>query len=170
MNIPLKDQVVVVTGAGGAVGSALVAHLQEHARHVVGTLRGSGVDWQLESEQLSFITGDLTDPVRVNLMVTEILRRLNDLHAWINVAGGFSLDGPVEAVPATAWPFAIRDPAPLPQPVLCLLSGTASTASAICLRRPPSPVVVSKGVLSPAWSWRALDATKPGWYGSSTGW
>ncbi|UCH09288.1 MAG: SDR family NAD(P)-dependent oxidoreductase, partial [Fidelibacterota bacterium] len=65
---------------------------------------GPGVDWRPAEDKLSYITCDLTDRVAVNFMVAEILRHLDTCHAWINVAGGFSMDGLVEEVPAEAWP------------------------------------------------------------------
>ena len=86
------------------MGSALVAHLESRAEHVVGCLRGTQVDWRPAGEQLSYVTGDLTDRVTVNFMVAEILRNLETCHVWINVAGGFSLDGPIEQVSPEAWP------------------------------------------------------------------
>ena len=100
----LADQIVVITGANGAVGSALVDYFKGRCRHVVGSLRGSDVDWRPVDGQHSYITCDLTDRVTVNFMVTEILRHLDTFHAWINVAGGFSMDGPIESVPANSWP------------------------------------------------------------------
>ena len=100
----LSEQVVVVTGANGAVGSVLVDHLKTRVGHVVGCLRGAEVDWRPAEDQLSYITCNLTDRVAVNLMVAEILSHLETCHAWINVAGGFSANGPVEEVPAEAWP------------------------------------------------------------------
>lgn len=103
-NMELREQVVVVTGANGAMGSALVKHLQGRARHVVGTLRGATVDWRPVDETLSYVTGNLTERTAVNFVVAEILRHQGSCHAWINVAGGFGMDGPVEEVPLEAWP------------------------------------------------------------------
>ncbi len=104
MELPLAEQVVVVTGANGVVGSALVEHLTGRCKHVIGTLRGSDVDWRPMDEQHSYLTGDLTDRVSVNFMTTEILRHKDTFHAWINVAGGYAMDGPLELIPADVWP------------------------------------------------------------------
>ena len=100
----LREQVVVVTGANGAMGSALVKHLQSRARHVVGTLRGASVDWRPMDETLSYVTCNLTDRTAVNFAVAEILLHQGSCHAWVNVAGGFAMDGLVEAVSPEAWP------------------------------------------------------------------
>jgi NAD(P)-dependent dehydrogenase (short-subunit alcohol dehydrogenase family) len=100
----LDEQIVVVTVANGAVGSVLVDHLKTRAAHVVGCLHGAGVDWRPAEDRLSYITCNLTDRVAVNFLVAEILRHLDGCHTWINVAGGFSMDGLVEEVPAEAWP------------------------------------------------------------------
>ncbi|MFB0516072.1 MAG: SDR family NAD(P)-dependent oxidoreductase [Candidatus Neomarinimicrobiota bacterium] len=101
----LGEQIVVITGANGAVGSVLLDYLKkERARHVVGCLRGAEVDWRPVDDRCSFVTGDLADRVAVNFMVAEILRYLGTCHAWINVAGGFSRDGLVEDINPEAWP------------------------------------------------------------------
>lgn len=102
--LELREQVVVVTGANGAMGAALVKHLQGRARHVVGSLRGASVDWRPMDDTLSYVTGNLTDRTAVNFVVAEILRHQETCHAWVNVAGGFALDGRVEAVSPEAWP------------------------------------------------------------------
>ncbi|UCD36827.1 MAG: SDR family NAD(P)-dependent oxidoreductase [Fidelibacterota bacterium] len=99
----LREQVVVVTGANGAVGSVLIDYLKSRAEHVVGCLRGASVDWRPAEDHLSYVTCNLADKVAVNFMVAEILRHLESCHAWINVAGGFSLDGWIEEVSPEAW-------------------------------------------------------------------
>ncbi|MCH7622743.1 MAG: NAD-dependent epimerase/dehydratase family protein [Nitrospinae bacterium] len=98
LTLELREQVVVVTGANGAMGSALVKLLQGRARHVVGTLRGATVDWRPVDETLSYVTGNLTDRTAVNFVVAEILRHQGSCQAWVNVAGGFAMDGPVEEI------------------------------------------------------------------------
>ncbi len=102
--LELREQIVVVTGANGSLGSALVEHLKGRARHVVGSLRGASVDWRPMDDDLSYVTCNLTDRLAVNFMVAEILRHQGTCHAWVNVAGGFALDGPVEKVSPEAWP------------------------------------------------------------------
>ncbi len=100
----LDEQVVVVTGANGGMGSALVAYLKGRARHVVACIRGQEVDWRPVEDNLSYVTCDLTDRVTVNFMVAEIIRSLEGFHAWINGVGGYESSGPVEGVPPEAWP------------------------------------------------------------------
>lgn len=104
VTMQLSDQIVVVTGANGATGSAILEYMKGRCKHVIGSLRESSVDWRPVDEQFSYITCDLMDRVSVNFMVTEILRHMDRFHVWINVAGGFSLDGTVEHVPPDSWP------------------------------------------------------------------
>ena len=100
----LSDQIVVVTGASGVVGSALVDYMKGRAKHVIGILREAAVDYRPVDDQHSYVTGDLTDRVSVNFIVTEILRHMDSFHAWINTAGGFVMDGPVDQIQGDAWP------------------------------------------------------------------
>ena len=100
----LRDQIVVVTGANGAMGSVMMEYLKGRAKHVIGSLRESAVDYRPVDSEHSYITGDLTDRVSVNFMVTEILRNMDSFHAWINIAGGFAMDGPVDQISGDAWP------------------------------------------------------------------
>ena len=95
---------MVVTGANGAAGLALVDYLRGRAAHVVGCLHGQEVDWRPADDGLSYVTGNLTDRVAVNFMVAEIRRARETFHAWINTVGGYADNGPVEEVPASAWP------------------------------------------------------------------
>ncbi len=95
---------MVVTGANGASGSALVDYLRGKAAHVVGCLHGQEVDWRPADDGLSYVTCNLTDRVAVNFMVAEILRARETFHAWINTVGGYAGNGPVEEVPPSAWP------------------------------------------------------------------
>ncbi len=99
----LCDQIVVVTGTNGAVGSELVGYLKEQARHVVAVVRGSSVVWRNLGAGHSEVSGDLADPQVVGKIVAALKSSLETCHALVNVVGGFSLDGPVESLQAEDW-------------------------------------------------------------------
>lgn len=99
----LCDQIVMVTGTNGAVGSELVGHLKEQAHHVVAVVRGSSVVWRNLGEGHSEVSGDLTDFHVVGKIVAALKNSLETCHALVNVVGGFSLDGPVDRLQTEDW-------------------------------------------------------------------
>ena len=99
----LRDQIVMVTGTNGAVGSELVEHLKERAHHVVAVVRGSSVVWRDLGQGYSEVSGDLSDVHIVAKIVSALESSLATCHAVVNVIGGFSLDGPVESLETEDW-------------------------------------------------------------------
>ncbi len=99
----LRDQIVMITGANGAVGSELVGHLKEQARHVIAVVRGSSVVWRNLDEGHSEVSGDLSDFRVVGKIVSALKSSLETCHALVNVVGGFSLDGAVEKLQTEDW-------------------------------------------------------------------
>lgn len=99
----LSQQIIVITGSGGGVGSALVDYFHGKANHVVACRRSSEVNFNRESDDYSIITGNLSDRLSCSLMVATIMDHLGTIHGWLNVAGGFSTDGPVEKIPTDMW-------------------------------------------------------------------
>ena len=85
---------VVVTGATGALGSAVVQHLIEAGAEVIGTCLNHDEKSQLEGlghQRLTARVIDLTDEAAVAAMFCEI----DTLWASLHVAGGFAM-GPIE--------------------------------------------------------------------------
>jgi len=90
-----KDKVVVVTGAAGTLGEAVVKAFLEEAATVVGTYRGERGARQLEEAvgphkgKLSLENVDLTDASAVNGFFTETRNRHARVDVLVNVAGGY---------------------------------------------------------------------------------
>jgi NAD(P)-dependent dehydrogenase (short-subunit alcohol dehydrogenase family) len=90
-----KDKVVVVTGAAGALGEAVVRAFLEEAATVVGTYRGERGARQLEESvgahkgKLALANVDLTDASAVDAFFTETRNRHARVDVLVNVAGGF---------------------------------------------------------------------------------
>jgi short-subunit dehydrogenase len=76
---PLDGKRVVVTGAAGGIGSALMTALERNGAQVVGIDRVSGVPGVLEA--------DLTDAASAQRAVTEAAHRLGGIDVLVNNAG-----------------------------------------------------------------------------------
>jgi len=85
----------VITGAGGAVGSAIADYLYSKGAAVIGTKRGSTVKLEESADRRFSVTVDLVDRKAVDMAVDAILKEVSAIHAWINVAGGFRMGTPV---------------------------------------------------------------------------
>lgn len=99
----LRDQIVIITGANGAVGSELVSYLRERSKQVVAMVRGSSVVWRNLGTNFSEVSGDLTDSHIFDKMMAAVNSSIPTFHALVNVAGGFSLDGPIDGIATEAW-------------------------------------------------------------------
>ncbi|MFQ6613637.1 MAG: SDR family NAD(P)-dependent oxidoreductase [Fidelibacterota bacterium] len=94
----LNEFTCVVTGAGGATGGAIARYLVAQGATVVGTRRGPEVELVKEQDRFYTVVVNLSDRSATELAVAEILSSLGQVHAWINVAGGFRMGAPVEEV------------------------------------------------------------------------
>ena len=102
-----SNQVVIVTGAAGAVGQATVAAF------VAAGARVAAVDhaterlaelWQGQ-EQVLQVSCDLTDPDSVSAMAATVTRELGPVDVLTNVAGGFTMGPPLHETPIESWDF-----------------------------------------------------------------
>jgi NAD(P)-dependent dehydrogenase (short-subunit alcohol dehydrogenase family) len=94
-----EGKVVVVTGAAGALGSAVVEHFAALGARI------AQLDVvKLENGHFS-ATVDLTDPEACKAAVTAIGKELGPIHVLANIAGGFDMGPPVHETPDKTWDF-----------------------------------------------------------------
>ena len=91
----MKDKVVVVTGAFGALGRTVVARLAEQGARVVAVDHASSPPQGLSAAKT--VGGvDLTDAAQAAQVVEAVVGELGRIDALINIAGGFvweTIDG-----------------------------------------------------------------------------
>jgi NAD(P)-dependent dehydrogenase (short-subunit alcohol dehydrogenase family) len=113
MNIDLKDQVVIVTGATGNVGQATAAACKREGAKVALTgrktaeLEESFADW-VNDEAVFLVTADLMDEQAVNGMVAQVVERYGRVDALLNIAGGYKAGTPVHETSSRDWEFMIN--------------------------------------------------------------
>lgn len=90
----VKDKVIVITGATGVLGRAMVSHFAEEGAKVVILGRNTQVGNRLAEEALAkggeavFLTTDVLDRARLEDNYTAIMDRYGRIDVLINAAGG----------------------------------------------------------------------------------
>lgn len=79
---------ILITGAGGNLGAAVVKRLTEENRHLLATVHNADAVESLQSEQVEAVALDLTDEAAVQPFVAQQTTQ-KDLEAAILLAGGF---------------------------------------------------------------------------------
>jgi len=94
-----QGRVVVVTGAAGALGSAVVTHFAGLGARIA----------QLDVIKLNnghySATPDLTDAAASRAAVEAIYQELGPIHVLANIAGGFAMGEAVHETPPETWDF-----------------------------------------------------------------
>jgi NAD(P)-dependent dehydrogenase (short-subunit alcohol dehydrogenase family) len=98
-NQPLQGQVVIVTGAAGALGRAVVDRFS-----LLGA-RVAQLDVIAISNDHYCDTCDLTDAAAVQSAVARIVRELGAVNIVANIAGGFAMGETVHETKAETWDF-----------------------------------------------------------------
>jgi len=98
----LSEQIVVVTGSGGALGAVVFTVLAAKAKQVVGTVRGTRVQ-MIESKTAAQVSCDLTDLKSTQELAELVLEKCGSCHSLVNVAGGFAMHGAVESTQSKNW-------------------------------------------------------------------
>lgn len=94
-----EGQVVIVTGAAGALGRAVVDYFAERGAHV------AQLDViKLHNDHYS-ATPDLTDAAACRAAVEAIYKELGPVHVLANIAGGFAMGEAVHETTAETWDF-----------------------------------------------------------------
>jgi NAD(P)-dependent dehydrogenase (short-subunit alcohol dehydrogenase family) len=94
-----QDKVVLVTGAAGALGRAVVAHFADQGGRI------AQLDViELDNDHYS-ATCDLTDPAACEAAVAAIRGELGPIQVLANIAGGFDMGPAVHETSAETWDF-----------------------------------------------------------------
>jgi NAD(P)-dependent dehydrogenase (short-subunit alcohol dehydrogenase family) len=91
------DDVVLVTGASGALGSAVCRAFDDAGATVCGTdVQEPGPDTELDRGEVSFYRGDLTDESQAEQVVSGVVDAHGGLDALCNIAGMWQGGDPIE--------------------------------------------------------------------------
>lgn len=105
------DRVVIVTGAGGNLGSAVARGFLQAGARMCLTDRGSELLMQrypdMKSDADHYLAGrvDANDPDAMQAMVEEVVGRLGRLDVLVNTVGGYRAGSPVHEAPIEDWDF-----------------------------------------------------------------
>jgi NAD(P)-dependent dehydrogenase (short-subunit alcohol dehydrogenase family) len=94
-------QVVMVTGANGGLGTAVVEAFLAAGATVAGVARS--IAPRPDSEQFVAVRADLTSPDGAQRAVEETLQKARGIDALVHAMGGFAGGKPVEATDDAAW-------------------------------------------------------------------
>ncbi|HMN21300.1 MAG TPA: SDR family NAD(P)-dependent oxidoreductase [Ottowia sp.] len=98
-----KRQTVLITGAGGQLGSAVVAHFQQRgARLVLLDRHADAVRERVGGDALA-VSANLLDRAEVAARVGAALDQAGRIDVLCHLAGGFHMGEPVHETPAEAW-------------------------------------------------------------------
>jgi NAD(P)-dependent dehydrogenase (short-subunit alcohol dehydrogenase family) len=102
--LPLRSELVVVTGASSGIGAATARELAKRGFHVLAGVRRDADADAIRAANLEPIRLDITNEVEIAALVTRIAddpdRR--PLRALVNNAG-IAVNAPVEALPLSEW-------------------------------------------------------------------
>jgi NAD(P)-dependent dehydrogenase (short-subunit alcohol dehydrogenase family) len=96
----LQDKVVVISGAGGALGAAVVSHFHQEGSRLALIDRATAamdslmLELGLPADRYLIGGTDLTQPVAVEDFVTQTLARFGRIDVLVNLVGGFRFSGP----------------------------------------------------------------------------
>ena len=91
----LDEMNIVITGANGALASYLLEYFSTRAAFIVGTVRQLA-DPSLLKNNEAIIEMDPLDHHSIDDAINWINNEAGDIHAWINVIGGFTMGNHVE--------------------------------------------------------------------------
>jgi len=101
------DSVVLVTGAGGSLGSAVVAAFDEAGAQVCAAdvLDPDSDDLELDPDRVPYYQGDFTDEAAVSAVIDEIVDDHGGLDALCNIAGTWRGGDPLHETDADTFDF-----------------------------------------------------------------
>jgi NAD(P)-dependent dehydrogenase (short-subunit alcohol dehydrogenase family) len=107
MNEAINSRHVVITGASGALGRAVVQHfldqgvrvalIDHRMEHLTGSFPG------LDNSRHLLLEADVTSPAAVAEAAKRILAAFRHVDALVHIAGGFEMGEPVHALSREAW-------------------------------------------------------------------
>jgi NAD(P)-dependent dehydrogenase (short-subunit alcohol dehydrogenase family) len=98
----MENQVVLITGAHGGLGTFVTAAFLEAGAQVVGTSR------QIDSKaflhpRFEAVPADLTRPHNAGRLMADILEKFHKLDVLVHVAGGFAGGAPIHETDDATW-------------------------------------------------------------------
>lgn len=91
----IKEMNFVITGANGATATKLMDYFSARAQFVTGTVRSLSGKHE-KDENRAIIQMELLDHYSIDNSIAWIQKEVGDIHAWLNVAGGFTMGKHVE--------------------------------------------------------------------------
>jgi len=98
----LQGRVVLVTGATGALGAAIVQAFAASGARVIGTMR-SATPLGETSAQVSYEVADVGDEAAVEALITQIVSDHGKLDVAVNTVGGFAAGQAVTELSLETW-------------------------------------------------------------------
>ena len=91
----IDEMNIVITGANGALASCLLDYFSDRAAFVVGTVRQL-VEISRPKNNEAIIEMDPLDHHSIDYAIEWINNEAGDIHAWLNIIGGFTMGNYVE--------------------------------------------------------------------------
>jgi NAD(P)-dependent dehydrogenase (short-subunit alcohol dehydrogenase family) len=98
----LRDQVVLITGAKGGLGTSVTREFLAAGALVVGTSRGI-VDADFPNPHFAAIAADLSDAQAAKRVAEEVIRRFQKIDTLVHVMGGFAGGKPIAETDDATW-------------------------------------------------------------------
>jgi NAD(P)-dependent dehydrogenase (short-subunit alcohol dehydrogenase family) len=102
----LRDQVVLITGAKGGLGTSVTQEFLAAGALVVGTSRGI-VDADFPNPRFAAIAADLTDAQVAKRLAEEVIRRFQKIDTLVHVLGGFAGGQSIAETDDATWELMI---------------------------------------------------------------
>lgn len=100
--INLSEQIILITGAKGGLGSSVTQAFLDAGATVVGTSR-SIADSDFTHPRFTGIPADLSDTAAVAALVSTVIARFARIDTLIHVAGGFAGGSPIPDISGETW-------------------------------------------------------------------
>jgi NAD(P)-dependent dehydrogenase (short-subunit alcohol dehydrogenase family) len=98
----LRDQVVLITGAKGGLGTSVTREFLAAGALVVGASRGI-VDADFPNPHFDAIAADLSDAQAAKRVAEEVIRRFQKIDTLVHVMGGFAGGKPIAETDDATW-------------------------------------------------------------------
>lgn len=111
MNFDFNDKAVIITGAAGALGTAVVHSFYEAGANLVcvdldrDSLERIFEGVSINPERYLIESLDLTDPEAANALVKKTVEKFGRIDVLVNTVGGFRSGTPVHETPIKDWDF-----------------------------------------------------------------
>ena len=98
----MTNQVVLITGAKGGLGTHVTRTFLEAGAHVVGSSRKIA-EADFDHPHFTAIAADLTKAEDTRELVAGVLRKHHRIDALVHVAGGFAGGSPIQGIDDATW-------------------------------------------------------------------